>query len=97
MSIELAKASLEGFNLTYQELNQQQETETRRIKIEAEIATQEAELEQEKLALLKEKKNCRPCSMLSTRMPDGGQENDKNLSAQRLEHLREKDSQSEPF
>src|ERR687898_491079 len=35
ISIELAKASLEGFNLTYRDLNQQAETETdRRIELE---------------------------------------------------------------
>ena len=28
ISIELAKAALEGFNITYKELNEQQETET---------------------------------------------------------------------
>src|SRR5260221_11077809 len=50
VSIELAKAALEGFNITYKELNEQHDTETdTKVKIEAEIATEEAVLEQEKV------------------------------------------------
>ena len=45
----LAKAALEGFNITYRELNEQQENETnKRIQLEAEIATDEAAIEQKK-------------------------------------------------
>src|SRR3977135_3090887 len=58
ISIELAKAALEGFNLTYRELNQQSEAETdRRIGLEAEIAMEEAALEQEKLAFIEKEKS----------------------------------------
>src|SRR4051794_32525802 len=47
ISIELAKAALEGFNLTYKELNEQQGAETdKKIKIDVEIANDEAALEQ---------------------------------------------------
>src|SRR3978361_820864 len=43
VSVELAKAALEGFNITFRELNQQHEVETdKRIAMEAEIATSEA-------------------------------------------------------
>src|SRR6185295_2099498 len=50
ISVELAKASLEGFNDTYRELNEQQETETdKKIRLEAEIATEEASIEQDKV------------------------------------------------
>src|SRR6201990_1427374 len=53
LSIELAKAALEGFNLTYKELNEQQEIEIdRKIKIDAEIGSHEAALEQEKLGFI---------------------------------------------
>ena len=100
VSIELAKASLEGFNLTYQELNQQQETETdRRIKIEAEIATQEAELEQEKLAFIEREKELQTMQHAFNEMLQmvRSRENDKNLSAQRLEHLREKENSLKEF
>jgi len=41
LSIELAKAALEGFNLTYRDLNEQTETETnKKIRLEAEIANE---------------------------------------------------------
>src|SRR4051812_24036378 len=43
VSIELAKAALEGFNITYKDLNEQKEKETdRRIELEATLATEEA-------------------------------------------------------
>src|SRR3977135_924083 len=49
LSIELARAALEGFNVTYRELNQQTDAETdKKIKLEAGIAREEASLEQEK-------------------------------------------------
>src|SRR5690349_19690915 len=100
VSIELAKAALEGFNLTYKELNEQQEIETdRRIKIEAEIATEEAALEQEKLSFIEKEKQLQQMQhafndMLQTVR---SKENDKNLSAQRLEHLREKETSMKEF
>ena len=57
VSIELAKAALEGFNITYSDLNQQQEAETdKRIELEAAIATEEAALEQEKVGFIEKEK-----------------------------------------
>src|SRR3954449_8982686 len=57
VSIELAKASLEGFNDTYRELNEQQEAETdKKIRLEAEIATQEAEIEQDKVGFIEKER-----------------------------------------
>src|SRR5215216_5944295 len=57
ISVELAKASLEGFNDTYRELNEQQETETdKKIRLEAEIATDEAAIELEKLGFIEKEK-----------------------------------------
>ncbi|HUR66309.1 MAG TPA: chromosome segregation protein SMC [Chitinophagaceae bacterium] len=100
LSIELAKASLEGFNLTYQELNQQQEVETdKRIKLEAEVAGDEAVLEQEKLAFIEKEKELQALQhafndMLQTVR---SKENEKNLSAQRLEHLKEKETGLKDF
>ena len=100
VSIELAKASLEGFNLTYKELNEQQDAETdKKHKIEAEIGTQEAELEQEKLAFIEKERQLQSMQhafndMLQTVR---SKENDKNLSAQRLEHLQEKEGSLKEF
>src|SRR5207302_6031722 len=43
ISVELAKAALEGFNLTYRHLNAQAEAETdKKLKLEATIAGEEA-------------------------------------------------------
>ena len=64
LAVELAKAALEGFNISYKELNEQQETETnRRIELEAQIATQEAGMEQEKLTFIEKEKKyiCKIC------------------------------------
>ncbi|HQZ73910.1 MAG TPA: chromosome segregation protein SMC [Chitinophagaceae bacterium] len=100
VSIELAKASLEGFNLTYKELNEQQDAETdKKHKIEAEIGTQEAELEQEKLSFIEKERQLQSMQhafndMLQTVR---SKENDKNLSAQRLEHLQEKEGSLKEF
>jgi len=60
LSIELAKAALEGFNITNKELNGQSETETdKRIQLEAEIAKQEAELEEETVCRAR-RESCNP-------------------------------------
>jgi chromosome segregation protein len=57
VAIELAKASLEGFNITYKELNEQQEAETdKKIQFEAEIATEEAAIEQEKVGFIEKER-----------------------------------------
>jgi chromosome segregation protein len=100
LSIELAKASLEGFNLTYQELNRQQETETdKKFRIEAEIAGDEAALEQEKLTFIEKERELQAMQHAFNEMLQSvrSKENDKNLSAQRLEHLKEKESSLKDF
>jgi chromosome segregation protein len=57
ISIELAKAALEGFNITYRDLNQQQQQEVdKRIELETAIAKEEALLEQEKTAFIEKEK-----------------------------------------
>jgi chromosome segregation protein len=48
---------LEGFNITYRDLNQQQQQEVdKRIELETAIAKEEAGLEQEKLAFIEKEK-----------------------------------------
>ena len=67
VSIELAKASLEGFNITYKDLNEQQKNEVdKRIALETDIAKKMQLLNKKKLDLLKRKKPCRKCNMLLT-------------------------------
>ncbi len=100
VSIELAKAALEGFNLTFQELNQQQETEVdKRIKIEAEIGTEEAQLEREKLDLIEKEKALQSMQHEFNELVQSvaSKENDKNLSAQRVEYLKEKERSIKDF
>ena len=100
VSIELAKAALEGFNLSYKELNEQQDIETdKRVKLEAEIANDEAVLEQEKLTFIEKEKQLQAMQHAFNDIVQTvrSKENDKNLSAQRLEHLREKESSLKDF
>ncbi|HXB93111.1 MAG TPA: chromosome segregation protein SMC, partial [Puia sp.] len=100
LSIELAKAALEGFNLTYRELNEQSETETdKRIRLEAIIAQEEAGLEQEKVGFIEKE---RALQSLQHEFNDLLQvlrtkENDKNLASQRLNFLKEKEGSLQEF
>lgn len=99
-SIELAKASLEGFNITYRELNQQTETETdKKIKLEAEIAREEAAIEQEKIGFIEKERLLQSMQhafneLLQTLRT---KENDKNLAGQRLNFLKEKAENLQDF
>jgi len=100
VSIELAKAALEGFNLTYQELNEQQGIETdKRIALESAIAGDEAALENEKLIFIEKEKALQAMQHAFNEMLQQvrSRENDKNLSAQKLEHLKEKESNLKEF
>jgi chromosome segregation protein len=100
ISIELAKAALEGFNLTYKELNEHQEAETdKRIKMEAEIANDEAAMEQEKLGFIEKERELQTMQHVFNDLQQSvrSKENDKNLAAQRLEHLKEKEASLKDF
>ncbi len=100
LSIELAKASLEGFNLTYRELNEQTETETnKKIQLEAVIAGEEAQLEQEKVGFIEKE---RALQSMQHEFNDllqqlRGKENEKNLAGQRLNFLQERLAGLEDF
>ncbi len=99
-SIELAKGSLEGFNVTYRDLNSQSETETdKRIKLEAEIANEEATIEQEKVGFIEKERALQSMQyefneLLQTLRT---KENDKNLASQRLNFLKEKEENLQQF
>jgi chromosome segregation protein len=100
VSIELAKAALEGFNLTYKELSEQQEGETdKKIKMEAEIANDEAALEQEKLGFIERERELQTMQHAFNDLQQSvrSKENDKNLAAQKLEHLKEKEASLKDF
>ncbi len=100
LSIELAKAALEGFNVTYRELNEQTAAETdRRFQLEAVIAQEEAAIEQEKVGFIEKE---RALQSMQHEFNDllqvlRSKENDKNLASQRLNFLQEKESSLQEF
>jgi chromosome segregation protein len=100
ISIELAKAALEGFNLTYKELNEQHDAETdKKIRMEAEIANEEAVLEQEKVGFIEKERQLQSLqySFNELQQQVRTKENEKNLAAQRLEYLKEREGSLAEF
>ncbi|TMI85777.1 MAG: chromosome segregation protein SMC, partial [Bacteroidetes bacterium] len=100
LSIELAKASLEGFNLTYKELNEHQDLETdKKIRIDAEIAREEASLEQDRFAFIEKERELQTMQHAFNDLVQAvrSKENDKNLAEQKLEHLTEKETSLKDF
>lgn len=100
LSIELAKAALEGFNLTYRELNEQSDAETdKKIRLEAIIATEEAGLEQERVGFIEKERALQSMQHtfndLLQRLRE--RENEKNLASQRLNFLKEKEDSLQEF
>ena len=100
LSIELAKAALEGFNLTYRDLNTQSEVETdKKIRLDAEIANEEAVIEQEKVGFIEKERALQSMQhefndMLQTLRT---KENEKNLASQRLNFLKERENSLQEF
>ena len=100
ISIELAKAALEGFNLTFKELNEQNDRETdKRIALEAAIATEEAALEQERVGFIEREKELHSLQQGFNELVQTvrTRENEKNLAAQRLEYLKERETSLAQF
>jgi len=100
LSIELAKAALEGFNLTYRELNEQADTETdKKIRLDAMIAQEEADVEQQKVGFIEKERALQSMQhefndLLQTLRT---KENEKNLASQRLNFLKEKEGSLQEF
>jgi chromosome segregation protein len=100
VSVELAKAALESFNVTYKDLNAQHESETdKRIKLEAEIANDEAALEKDKVVFIEKEKELQTMQHAFNEMLQHlrSKENEKNLAAQRLDHLKEREAGLQDF
>jgi chromosome segregation protein len=100
VSVELAKAALESFNVTYKELNAQHDEETdKRIKLEAEIANDEAALEQDKVLFIEKEKELQTMQHAFNEMLQHlrTKENEKNLASQRLDHLKEREEGLQDF
>ena len=99
-SVELAKASLEGFNDQYRNLNEQQVLETdKRIELDALVSTGEAELEQLKLAFIEEEKELQQLQHTFNEIVQSvrTKENEKNLASQQLKFLIEKETTLNDF
>ena len=93
VSIELAKAALEGFNLTWKNLNDQQEAETnKKIELEASIAQHEAALEHEKTSFVEEEKELQQLQQSFNELLQQlrTKEGEKTLAQQRLVYLGDK-------
>jgi chromosome segregation protein len=99
-AIELAKAALEGFNISYKELNEQQDSETdKKFELEASIALEEAALEQERVGFIEKEKNLQSMQHQFNDLLQNlrSKENDKNLAAQRLDYLNDKEKSLQEF
>ena len=100
ISIELAKAALEGFNITYRDLNHQQQIEVdKRIEIETAIAKEEAAVEHEKLGFIEKEK---ALQVMQHEFNDllgnvRNKESEKSLAAQRLQYLKERETSLNDF
>ena len=86
-SIELAKASLEGFNESYQKLTSELDASIdEKTQIDARIATEEAALENEKLKFTEAEKSLHEKQQLFNELIQNlkNRENDKKLTYQKL-------------
>ncbi len=100
ISIELAKAALEGFNLTYRDLNDKQKQEIdKRLELEVAISNEDAALENEKLAFIEKEKALQVLQHGYNELLDKvrNKENDKSLTSQRLVHLKERSVSIDDF
>jgi len=100
ISVELAKAALEGFNLTYKDLNAQAVAETdKKHQLEASIASDEAAIEQEKVGFIEQERALQSMQHAFNDLLQNlrSRENEKNLASQRLNFLKEKESSLQDF
>jgi chromosome segregation protein len=100
VAIELAKASLAGFNIEYKDLTEKHETETNnRVKFEAEVATEEAAIEKERFVFIEQEKALQTLQQEFNALVQNlrTKENEKNLSAQKLQYLKEKETNLSDF
>ena len=100
VSVELAKTALEGFNITCKALHEQQRNETdKRIHLETEIATHEASIEKEKAEFIEKEKALQQQQQVFNELNNSVREkqNEKNLDAQKLHYLQEKETGLKEF
>jgi chromosome segregation protein len=100
ISIELAKASLEGFNTSYKNLQLQSESEIdKKFHLEAMIAGDEAKLEKDKLEFVEKERQLQALQHAFNELVQQlrNKESEKNLVSQRLNFLQEKESNLQDF
>jgi chromosome segregation protein len=100
IAVELAKASLQGFNITYKDLQEQQESQTNiRVQLEASIATEEAALEADKVGFIEKEKALQSMQQGFNELVQTlrTKENEKNLATQKLQYLKEKEESIKDF
>jgi chromosome segregation protein len=100
ISIELAKAALEGFNVTYKELNDQQQSESdQKIQLETEIKIAEAAVEEDKLHFVAKERELQGMQKSFNELVATirTKENDKNLASQQLTYLHEREKNISDF
>ncbi|HEX5554018.1 MAG TPA: chromosome segregation protein SMC [Chitinophagaceae bacterium] len=100
ISIELAKASLEGFHLTFNDLNGQlQAQQDKKLELETAMAKDEATIEQEKLLFTAKEKALQELQHAFNELVGTirTRENDKKLAEQQLTYLQNQRQSSEQF
>lgn len=100
VSVELAKASLEEFNDKYQDLNNQHDAEhDKKLKIETEIAGDEAEIEADKVKLVQKEQELNGLQKQFNELVNRirSLESEKKLAAQRMEHLQDREKSLNQF
>ncbi|AYD47574.1 MAG TPA: chromosome segregation protein SMC [Arachidicoccus soli] len=95
ISIELAKAALEGFNLSYRELQEKTSLEAdKKNQLEQEIEAEEEALQNEKAKYIDQEEALSEMKSSFNELQQNlrSKENEKNLAAQKLQYLREKET-----
>lgn len=100
ISIELAKAALEGFNVTFKDLTDQQQAETdKKLALETEITAAEASVEEDKLHFVAKERELQVLQKSFNELVSTirTKENDKNLASQQLTYLKERERNISQF
>ncbi len=95
ISIELAKAALEGFNFTYKDLTEKTQLEAeKRAQLDKDILEEEAKLEGDKTRYYEQERALQKMQHSYNELLQNlrTQENERNLAIQRFEHLKEKET-----
>ncbi len=99
-SIELAKASMEGFHETFKKLNEQQQAEeNKKTQLDTDISKSDAEIEELKLLFTEKEKALQEMQQAFNELMNDlrTKENEKKLAEQRLVYSKEQKEQIENF